>query len=183
MGQTHKTDVAIIGAGPVGLFAVFECGMLKMQCHVIDALEGAGGQCVALYPEKPIFDIPGHPSIDAAELIAKLEQQAAPFNPTYHLGHRVEKLTASGEGWRVETNQGAVIEARAVVIAAGCGAFGPNRPPLADLDKYEGSSVFYLVKRRDDFRGGHRDFSQPADSAARARPARGARAFVPLPAT
>ena len=82
MGQTHKTDVAIIGAGPVGLFAVFECGMLKMQCHVIDALEGAGGQCVALYHEKPIYDIPGHPKIDAAELIAKLEQQAAPFKPT-----------------------------------------------------------------------------------------------------
>src|SRR3954468_14844365 len=123
MGQTHKTDVAIIGAGPVGLFAVFECGMLKMKCHVIDALEGSGGQCVALYPEKPIYDIPGYPAIEAAALIAKLEEQAAPFDPTFHLGHRVEKLTRNGEaqgvqGWRVETNQGAVIEARAIIIAA-----------------------------------------------------------------
>jgi len=165
MGQTHKTDVAIIGAGPVGLFAVFECGMLKMKCHVIDALEAAGGQCVALYPEKPIYDIPGHPNIDAAELIARLEQQAAPFHPTYHLGHRVEKLTSNGAGWRVETDQGAVIEARAVVIAAGCGAFGPNRPPLKDLEKYEGSSVFYLVKRREDFRGKRVVIAGGGDSA------------------
>jgi thioredoxin reductase (NADPH) len=108
---------------------------------------------VALYPEKPIYDIPGYPSIDAAALIAKLEEQAAPFNPTFHLGHRVERLTRIGEDWRVETNQGAVIEARAVIIAAGCGAFGPNRPPLDGLERYEGTSVFYLVKRREDFRG------------------------------
>ena len=129
-GEVHKTDVAIIGAGPVGLFAVFECGMLKMQCHVIDALECTGGQCAALYPEKPIYDIPGYPAIDAAALIAKLEEQAAPFHPVYHLGQRVEKLTRAASDWRVETNHGAVIEARAVIIAAGCGAFGPNRPPL-----------------------------------------------------
>jgi thioredoxin reductase (NADPH) len=127
--------------------------MLKMKCHVIDALEGSGGQCVALYPEKPIYDIPGYPSIEAATLITKLEEQAAPFHPTFHLGHRVEKLTRSGEDWRVETDQGAVIEARAVIIAAGCGAFGPNRPPLTGLEHYEGKSVFYLVKRREDFRG------------------------------
>ena len=164
-GQVHKTDVAIIGAGPVGLFAVFECGMLKMQCHVIDALEGTGGQCVALYPEKPIYDIPGYPAIDAAELIRKLEEQAGPFHPTYHLGHRVEKLSQNGEGWRVETNQGAVIEARAVVIAAGCGAFGPNRPPLKDLEHYEGKSVFYLVKRREDFRGKRVVIAGGGDSA------------------
>jgi thioredoxin reductase (NADPH) len=164
-GQVHKTDVAIIGAGPVGLFAVFECGMLKMQCHVIDALEGTGGQCVALYPEKPIYDIPGYPAIDAAELIRKLEEQAGAFHPTYHLGHRVEKLTPNGEGWRVETNQGAVIEARAVVIAAGCGAFGPNRPPLNDLEHYEGKSVFYLVKRREDFRGKRVVIAGGGDSA------------------
>jgi thioredoxin reductase (NADPH) len=152
-GEVHKTDVAIIGAGPVGLFAVFECGMLKMKCHVIDALESSGGQCVALYPEKPIFDIPGYPSIEAAALITRLEEQAAPFNPTFHLGHRVETLARAGEDWRIETDQGAVIEARAVIIAAGCGAFGPNRPPLDGLEQYEGTSVFYLVKRREDFRG------------------------------
>ena len=87
----HVTDVAIIGAGPVGLFAVFECGMLKMKCHVIDALETTGGQCAALYPEKPIYDIPGYPAIDAAALIQKLEQQIAPFAPVYHLGQQVEQ--------------------------------------------------------------------------------------------
>jgi thioredoxin reductase (NADPH) len=163
--QVHKTDVAIIGAGPVGLFAVFECGMLKMKCHVIDALEGAGGQCVALYPEKPIYDIPGYPAIEASALIAKLEEQAAPFHPTFHLGHRVEKLTRNGEGWRLETDQGAAIEARAVVIAAGCGAFGPNRPPLSGLEQYEGSSVFYLVKRREDFRGKRVVIAGGGDSA------------------
>jgi thioredoxin reductase (NADPH) len=164
-GQVHKTDVAIIGAGPVGLFAVFECGMLKMKCHVIDALEGSGGQCVALYPEKPIYDIPGYPSIEASGLIAKLEEQAAPFHPTFHLGHRVEKLVQAGDNWRVETNQGAVIEARAVIVAAGCGAFGPNRPPLAGLEQYEGKSVFYLVKRREDFRGKRVVIAGGGDSA------------------
>jgi len=164
-GQVHKTDVAIIGAGPVGLFAVFECGMLKMKCHVIDALEGSGGQCVALYPEKPIYDIPGYPAIEAAALIAKLEEQAAPFHPTFHLGHRVEKLVQAGDNWRVETSQGAVIEARAVIIAAGCGAFGPNRPPLTGLEQYEGTSVFYLVKRREDFRGKRVVIAGGGDSA------------------
>jgi thioredoxin reductase (NADPH) len=164
-GQVHKTDVAIIGAGPVGLFAVFECGMLKMNCHVIDALEGSGGQCVALYPEKPIYDIPGYPTIEATELIGKLEQQAAPFHPTYHLDQQVQKITPQGERWLVETNLGTAIDARAVVIAAGCGAFGPNRPPLSDLDKFEGKSVFYLVKRREDFRGKRVVIAGGGDSA------------------
>ncbi|MGH6891632.1 MAG: NAD(P)/FAD-dependent oxidoreductase [Dongiaceae bacterium] len=149
---THMTDVAIIGAGPVGLFAVFECGMLKMKCHVIDALETTGGQCAALYPEKPIYDIPGYPAIDAADLIQKLELQAAPFAPVYHLGQQVDKLTQIGERWLIETSLGTRIDARAIVIAAGVGAFGPNRPPLEGLAQYEGKSVFYLVKRREDFR-------------------------------
>src|SRR5499426_216934 len=105
------TDVAIIGAGPVGLFAVFECGMLKMRCHVVDALDTTGGQCAALYPEKPIYDIPGYPKIEAVELIHKLEAQAAPFHPTYHLGQQVERLTARDEGWLLETGAGTRIEA------------------------------------------------------------------------
>src|ERR671929_1477358 len=87
--EMHKCDVAIIGAGPVGLFAVFECGMLEMRCAVFDALPAPGGQCAALYPEKPIYDIPGYPAIGAAELIDRLEQQAAPFRPVYHLGQQV----------------------------------------------------------------------------------------------
>lgn len=148
------TDIVIIGAGPVGLFAVFEAGMLKMQCHVIDALEAAGGQCSALYPEKPIYDIPAYPSILAEELVEKLKEQAAPFNPTYHFGQRVEKLERLADGgWRVETSTDTSITCKAVIIAAGCGAFGPNRPPLAGLEQYEGSSVFYMVGKREQFRG------------------------------
>jgi thioredoxin reductase (NADPH) len=149
----HTTDIAIIGAGPVGLFAIFECGMLKMRCHVIDALDEVGGQCAALYPEKPIYDIPGYPSIDAIDLVHRLEAQAAPFEPVYHLGQRVEKLERAGDAWQLTTSKGAVIEAKAVIIAAGCGAFGPNRPPLEGIEAYEGKSVHYLVKRKEDFRG------------------------------
>lgn len=165
MSAVQQTDVVIIGAGPVGLFAVFECGMLKMRCHVIDALESTGGQCVAMYPEKPIFDIPGYPSIDAAALIQKLEEQAAPFSPTYHLGQQVEKLTQAGDRWLVETNTGTRIDTKVVIIAAGCGAFGPNRPPLDHLADYEGKSVFYLVKRREDFRGKRIVIAGGGDSA------------------
>jgi thioredoxin reductase (NADPH) len=148
------TDVVIVGAGPVGLFAVFECGMLKMRCHVVDALDMVGGQCTALYPEKPIYDIPAHPSIEAADLIDRLAEQAAPFSPTYHLGQQVEKLTRQENGrWLVETSIGTKIDTQAVVIAAGSGAFGPNRPPLDGLEAYEGKSVFYMVRRRQDFAG------------------------------
>ncbi len=148
----HQTDVAIVGAGPVGLFAVFECGMLGLKCHVIDALEALGGQCVALYPEKPIYDIPGAPKVMAGELIARLTEQAAPFEPVQHLGPQVISLTPSEAGWRLETSAGTEIEARAVILAAGAGAFGPNRPPLAHIEDYEGRSVFYMVNRREDFR-------------------------------
>ncbi len=148
-----RSDVAIIGAGPVGLFAVFECGMLKMRCQVIDTLDAIGGQCVALYPEKPIFDIPGYPRIGATELIDRLAEQAAPFHPTYHLGQRVDTLTRVGDDWELGLSGGKRLRARAVVIAAGVGAFGPNRPPLERLAEFEGKSVHYLVKRREDFRG------------------------------
>ena len=131
-GHTHQTDVVIVGAGPVGLFAVFECGMVRLRCHVIDVLDDAGGQCTALYPEKPIYDIPGFPRIEAAELVVRLKAQAAPFRPVYHLGEQVQGLERlSGGFWKVTTSKGTVIQARAVIIAAGVGAFGPNRPPLA----------------------------------------------------
>jgi thioredoxin reductase (NADPH) len=153
MGQVQKTDVVIVGAGPVGLFAVFECGMVKLRCHVVDALDQPGGQCTALYPEKPIYDIPGHPRIDAAVLVEQLKQQAAPFMPVYHLNQQVEGLARTAEGfWQVTTSIGTVIESKAVMIAAGVGAFGPNRPPLAGIEAYEGKSVFYYVTRREDFR-------------------------------
>jgi len=158
-------DVAIIGAGPVGLFAVFECGMLEMGCHVFDALPAPGGQCAALYPEKPIYDIPGHPRIDAAELVERLVEQAAPFQPTFHLGHPVSGLAASAEGFVVEHAAGPPVTARAVVLAAGAGAFGPNRPPLAGIAEFEEKSVFYLVRRREDFRGRRVVIAGGGDSA------------------
>ena len=160
-----STDVVIIGAGPVGLFSIFECGMLKLGCHVVDALESIGGQCVALYPEKPLFDIPGYPTIEAATLIERLAEQARPFHPTYHLGQQVVRLDRGAEGWRVETSAGTVIDCRAVVIAGGAGAFGPNRPPLDGLERYEGRSVFYLVKRRQDFAGKRVVIAGGGDSA------------------
>src|SRR5579884_628681 len=161
----ENTDVAIIGAGPVGLFAVFECGMLDMRCCVLDALDAPGGQCAALYPEKPIYDIPGYPRIDAAELVERLVEQAAPFAPVYRLGSAVTRLAGRGERLVVETAAGLRVAARAVVIAAGGGAFGPNRPPLAGIESYEGKSVFYLVRRREDFRGKRVVIAGGGDSA------------------
>lgn len=149
----EQTDVVIIGAGPVGLFAIFQCGMLKMRCHVIDTLESIGGQCAALYPEKPIYDIPAYPAINGGDLIAKLEEQAAPFHPIYHLGERATELSKNERDWVIVTDKGTKIRSKAIIIAAGCGAFGPNRPPLAGIEEYEGKSVFYLVKKREDFRG------------------------------
>ncbi len=158
-------DVAIIGAGPVGLFAVFECGMLDMGCHVFDALPAPGGQCAALYPEKPIYDIPGYPRIDAAELVERLVEQAAPFAPSFHLGHAVVGLAATESGFVVENMAGQRVAARAVLIAAGAGAFGPNRPPLAGIAEFEEKSVFYLVRRREDFRGRRVVIAGGGDSA------------------
>jgi thioredoxin reductase (NADPH) len=127
--------------------------MLKMRTHVVDALEVPGGQCAALYPEKPIYDIPGYPTILAAGLVEKLAEQAAPFKPTYHLGQRVEKIKKLENGWQLTTSKGTEITCKVIVIAVGCGAFGPNRPPLDGLEQYEGKSVFYLVGKREDFRG------------------------------
>ncbi|MBL6456569.1 NAD(P)/FAD-dependent oxidoreductase [Belnapia sp. T6] len=153
MAMAIETDVAIIGAGPVGLFAVFQCGMLRMRSVVIDALDSIGGQCVALYPEKPIYDIPAHPAIEGAALIHQLEAQAAPFTPVYLLARRVERLVAEGETWLLGTSAGDEVRAKAVVVAAGAGAFGPNRPPLAGLAGYEASgAVRYAVARREEFR-------------------------------
>jgi thioredoxin reductase (NADPH) len=163
--SVQRSDVAIIGAGPVGLFAVFECGMLKLSAQVVDALDMAGGQCAALYPEKPIYDIPGHPRIGAMELIEKLSEQAAPFKPVYHYGQRVDALTRVGDDWELTTSTGAKLRARAVIIAAGVGAFGPNRPPLTRLEEFEGKSVHYLVKRREDFRGKRVVIAGGGDSA------------------
>lgn len=152
MEKHYSTDVVIIGAGPAGLFSVFECGMLKMKCHVIDSLEQIGGQLSALYPEKPIYDIPGYPVILAGDLVKHLEEQAKPFTPVYHLNTKVADLKKNANGrYEVTLSNGNTIDCVAVVIASGAGAFGPNRPPLDNLAQYEGKSVFYMVKRRADF--------------------------------
>ncbi|MEQ8640755.1 MAG: NAD(P)/FAD-dependent oxidoreductase [Alphaproteobacteria bacterium] len=160
--------MVIIGAGPAGLFAVFELGMLKLSCHVIDALPEVGGQCTALYPEKPIYDIPGFPRIDAGQLVEALEAQARPFQPTYHLAETVAALDDHRDGdgrLTVTTDRGTRITARAVVIAAGGGAFGPNRPPLPGIQDYEKTSVFYAIRRREDFRGKRVVIAGGGDSA------------------
>ena len=166
MSQTITTDVAIIGAGPAGLFAVFECGMLKMRCVLIDSLEATGGQCGALYPEKPIYDVPAYPSILAGELIERLEAQAAPFAPVKLLAQRVETLRRDGEAFVLSTSAGNQVHARAVLIAAGAGAFGPNRPPLEGLATYEATgAVRYMVARREEFRGKRVVIAGGGDSA------------------
>ncbi len=136
MASEMETDVAIIGAGPVGLFAVFELGMLKLSSVLIDALSEVGGQCAALYPEKPIYDIPAHASIHAGALISQLERQIAPFHAPRLLGRRVIGLTGQAGAFVLATDQGDTVRARAVLIAAGAGAFGPNRPPLEGLAAY-----------------------------------------------
>ncbi len=160
------TDVAIIGAGPAGMFAVFECGMLKMSCVLIDALGETGGQCAALYPEKPIYDIPAHPAIEASALIAGLEAQIAPFVAPRLLGRRVEQLSGQKGDFTLTTDAGDVVQARAVIIAAGAGAFGPNRPPLDGLAAYEATgAVQYYVKRREAMRGKRVVIAGGGDSA------------------
>jgi len=164
--NTHETDLVIIGAGPAGLFSVFEAGMLKIKAHVIDTLEVIGGQCSALYPEKPIYDIPAHPKVLASELIEQLEAQAAPFHPVYHLNQRVEKIVKNADGsFTVTTSKATQITCKAVIIAAGCGAFGPNRPPLAGIEEFEGKSVFYSVRSKAEFAGKNVVIAGGGDSA------------------
>jgi thioredoxin reductase (NADPH) len=164
--MTLDTDVAIIGAGPVGLFAVFELGMLKLRSVLIDALGEVGGQCAALYPEKPIYDIPALPAIGAGELVAQLEQQSAPFRAPRLLGRRVERLAGEAGAFTVGTDRGEEVRAKAVLIAAGVGAFGPNRPPIAGLAEYEATgAVQYYVRRREEFRGKRVVIAGGGDSA------------------
>ncbi|MFK8040258.1 MAG: NAD(P)/FAD-dependent oxidoreductase [Rickettsiaceae bacterium] len=152
MKTQYDTDIAIVGAGPVGLFSAFQAGMLQMKCHVIDALDVVGGQCATLYPEKPIYDIPAYPEIKAIDLINKLKAQAAPFNPTYHLSQRVVSLKQTeNKGFIISTSNNINIKAKILVIAAGPGAFGPNRPPLDGIEDYEDKSVFYFIRNPDSF--------------------------------
>ncbi|MEM6603261.1 MAG: NAD(P)/FAD-dependent oxidoreductase [Pseudomonadota bacterium] len=162
----QHTDIAIIGAGPVGLFAVFEAGMLGMKCHVIDALDHIGGQCSALYPEKPIYDIPAHPKISAQDLIDNLEQQAAPFSPTYHLSQQVIEISGSAEeGFQLKTSKDTQLNCKVIIIAAGPGAFGPNRPPIKNIQNFENHSVFYSVRHKEALRDKNIVIAGGGDSA------------------
>lgn len=152
--QSVRTDVVIIGAGPVGLFAVFELGLLDMKAHLVDILDKPGGQCAELYPEKPIYDIPAWPVITGQDLTDRLMEQIAPFKPTFHLGQMAEALERTDDGfWRLTTDIGTVIEAKVVVIAAGGGSFVPKKPSIPGLEAFEGTSVFYAVREMEKFRG------------------------------
>jgi thioredoxin reductase (NADPH) len=153
MSEMIKTDVVIIGAGPVGLFAVFELGLLDIKAHLIDILDKVGGQCAELYPEKPIYDIPGIPMVTGQGLTESLMQQIKPFRPTLHLGEMVTMVEKDGEAaFRVGTDAGKVFECKAVVIAAGGGSFQPKRPPINGIEPYEEKSVHYAVRKMDHFR-------------------------------
>lgn len=151
--QDHSADVVILGAGPCGLFAVFELGLLDIKSHLIDILDRPGGQCAELYPEKPIYDIPALPVVTGQELTDRLMAQIKPFNPVFHLGQMAVSLekTEAG-GWRVATDAGTRVTARAVVIAAGGGSFSPKKPAIEGLEAYEGTSVFYAVRKIESFR-------------------------------
>ena len=147
------TDVVVIGAGPVGLFAAFELGLLDLKCHFIDILDRPGGQCAELYPEKPIYDIPGFPVVTGQDLVDNLMAQIAPFAPEFHFNRMVNSLIKKEDGTFVlETDADETFHAKVVVIAAGGGSFQAKRPPVADIEQYENKSVFYSVRKMDDFR-------------------------------
>lgn len=148
-----ETDALIIGAGPVGLFAVFELGLVDIGAHVIDILDKPGGQCAELYPEKPIYDIPGLPVVTGHGLTTALLEQIKPFSPAFHFGERIDRLERAGNGsFRLETDTGKVFRTKVVVIAAGGGSFTPKRPPLDGIEAFEDKSVFYAVRRMETFR-------------------------------
>ena len=150
------TDAVIIGGGPCGLFAVFELGLLDIKCHVVDILDRAGGQCAELYPEKPIYDIPALTVCTGQELVDRLRDQAKPFHPGYHFNQMVTELSKLGDNdFEIKTDGGLVFRCKVVVIAAGGGSFQPKKPPIPGIDAYEGTSVFYSVRKMEAFRGRH----------------------------
>jgi len=165
MNTVHHTDAIIIGAGPVGLFAVFELGLLDIKAHLIDILDRPGGQCAELYPEKPIYDIPALPIVSGQQLTDRLMEQIKPFGATFHLNQMATAIDKTENGWRVSTDAGTVIEGKVVIIAAGGGSFTPKKPPIAGIEAYEGKSVFYAVRRREQFAGRHLVIAGGGDSA------------------
>jgi thioredoxin reductase (NADPH) len=148
-----KTDALIVGGGPVGLFAVFELGLLDIKAHVVDILDRPGGQCTELYPEKPIYDIPGIVMVTGQELTDKLMEQIKPFGAEFHFSQRVESLERLEGAFRLTTDMGTVFECKVLIIAAGGGSFTPKRPPLPGIEQYEGKSVFYSVRKMESMRG------------------------------
>ncbi len=161
-----KTDIIIIGAGPVGLFAVFEAGLMKLKCHLIDVIAQAGGQLTEIYPKKPIYDIPGYPNILAGELINNLMEQASPFKPGFTLGERAEKIKKQDDGsFIVTTNEGTRHHAPVIMIAGGLGSFEPRKPKIASLPKFEKKGVEFMVKDPDSFVGKKIFISGGGDSA------------------
>jgi thioredoxin reductase (NADPH) len=160
-------DIAIIGAGPVGLFTIFEAGLLKMRCHLIDYLPQVGGQLSEIYPKKPIYDIPGYPTILAQELVDNLVKQAEPFNPTYTLGERIEGLVKiSDRDFILTTNLGTKINAKVVVIAGGLGCFEPRKPEVANLEQFEnGKGITYMILDPEKFRDANVVIAGGGDSA------------------
>ncbi len=164
--STIKTDILIIGAGPVGLFTVFEAGLLKMKCHLIDVLPQTGGQLTEIYPKKPIYDIPGYPMLLASDLISNLEEQIAPFKPTFTLGERVDSVEKQEDGsFKVTTKEGTVCETKVIAIAAGLGCFEPRKPPIDNLEDYEGKGVDYFVKSPSKYKDKQVIISGGGDSA------------------
>lgn len=161
-----QRDVAIIGAGPVGIFTVFTLGQVGLTSVVLDALEEAGGQCAALYPDKPIYDIPSRSSLSAAALIEDLLAQAKPYAPTFMCGRQVVEIDGQGRGFEIKLASGEPIRVSAVIVAAGAGMFKPTRPPIAGIEKYEGTSVFYAVTSPERFRGKRVVIAGGGDSAA-----------------
>jgi thioredoxin reductase (NADPH) len=162
-----STDIAVIGAGPVGLFAIFEAGLLKMRCHLIDYLPQIGGQLSEIYPKKPIYDIPGYPSVLAQELVDNLLEQAKPFHPGFTLGERIESLEKRGEAdFVLTTNMGTVIESKVVVIAGGLGCFEPRKPAVEGLEQFEnGRGVNYMILDPEKYRGQKMVIAGGGDSA------------------
>jgi len=166
MVKTIETDIIIIGAGPVGLFAVFEAGLLKMRCHLIDVLPHPGGQLMEIYPKKPIYDIPGYPSVLAGDLVKNLMEQILPFNPGFSLGERAETVEKQEDGrWCVTTSHGTKHIAPVIFIAGGLGCFEPRKPPIDNIEYFEDKGVEYFVRNPEFFKNRRVVIAGGGDSA------------------